>query len=123
MPKPTREEVIHLRLSEICFSLPGTTEVSSWGHPNFRAGGRFFAALESYKGVLSIAVRISETEQELLLADPRFSPTPYAGGRGWVSLNVEGRIRWSLVKELCGRAHALATESKKPSKRNSRDRE
>ena len=114
--------MIHRRLAGICLSLPGTTELIAWGHPDFRVGGRSFATLESHKGVLSIAVRASEEGQDLLLDDRRFFVTPYSGGRGWVSFNVDGRIRWSLVKDLCGRAHAMAMGMKGPSKRKRRDR-
>ena len=117
-----RGELIHGRLSAICLSLPGTTETFSWGHPNYRAGGKAFATLESFKGVLSIAVRASEPERELLLDDPRFFPTPYSGGRGWVSLKIEGRIPWTLVRQLCVRAHALATQERKPSQRKRSER-
>src|SRR4030095_846774 len=81
--RPTREERIYKRLSELCMSLPGTTEKISWG--------------------------------------PRFFPTPYSGGKGWVSLRMEGRTSWLLVKELCRRAHALVTEPARPSTRKRRD--
>jgi len=120
-PKPTREELIYPRLAALCASLPGTTEKISWGHPNFRAAGRTYAALESFKGEPSLAVRLSDEDRDLLLADPRFFATPYCGGRGWVSLRLAGRIPWSLVKQLCARAHALAHGPKKPRKRKRRD--
>ena len=119
--RPTREDLIYKRLSEFCLSLPGTTEKISWGHPNYRAGGRTFATLESFKGVISIAVRTPDEQRDLLLADPRFFPTPYSGGKGWVSLRMEGRTSWTLVKELCRHAHALVTEPARPATRKRRD--
>src|SRR5262245_7971372 len=121
VPNPTRGEIIHRKLAGICLSFPRTTEVIAWGHPNFRVDGTTFAALEPYKGVLSIAVRASDTERELLLDDPRFFVTPYSGGKGWVSLNLEGRIQWSLVKDLCHRAYVNASEMKKSPKRKRRE--
>jgi hypothetical protein len=36
------------RLREMCLSFPETKEVSSWGHPNFRAGKKTFATFETF---------------------------------------------------------------------------
>jgi len=38
------------RVRKYCLSLPESSEVGSWGHPNFRAGKRTFAAYEWIKG-------------------------------------------------------------------------
>ena len=43
------------KLRALCLSFPETSETSSWGHPNFRAGKRTFAAFERVKGRPSIA--------------------------------------------------------------------
>ena len=96
------------KLRALCLSLPETTEVASWGHPNFRAGRKIFVALETYKGIFSIAFRLTPSEQEILLSDPRFYLTPYVGHRGWVSLKVDGRLDWDLVRDLAVRAYRHA---------------
>ena len=38
------------RLRALCLSLPETSEVASWGHPNFGAGKRTFATFERVNG-------------------------------------------------------------------------
>jgi hypothetical protein len=47
------------RLRELCLSLPETSEVGSWGHPNSRAGERTFATFERIDGRPSIAFRLN----------------------------------------------------------------
>ena len=40
---------IEKKLRGLCLSLPETSEVGSWGHPNFRAGKKTFAVFETYE--------------------------------------------------------------------------
>ena len=47
------------RLRALCAALPETSEKQSWGHPNFAAGGRLFAAVETWKGRPSLAFAAS----------------------------------------------------------------
>ena len=51
----TSNEQTLKRLRALCLSLPETSEASSWGHPNFRAGKKTFVAFERVKGRPSIA--------------------------------------------------------------------
>jgi predicted DNA-binding protein (MmcQ/YjbR family) len=92
------------RLRSLCLSLPETTETSSWGHPNFRAGKKTFAAFEIVKGRPSIAFRLDPADVERLLRRRPFFMTPY--GRGsWVSFWVDGRVSWKLVADLVHRSY------------------
>ncbi len=93
------------RLRRLCLAFPETSEVSSWGHPNFRAGKRTFAAFEWFEGRPSIAVRLTAAEVDALLRhDDGMFATPY--GRGvWVSLWADVTIDWRLVDELAERAY------------------
>src|SRR5687768_15646897 len=65
------------RLRSLCLSLPETREVSSWGHPNFKAGKKTFVAFERVKGRPSIAFRLEPDEVDRLLQRKHFFVTPY----------------------------------------------
>jgi predicted DNA-binding protein (MmcQ/YjbR family) len=86
----------------VCLDFPETNEHKAWGHPNFRAGKKTFAVLETYKGVLSIAMKVGTTKQRQLLRDGRFYETPYVGKQGWISLKVDTSTlkRWREVNDL-----------------------
>jgi len=87
------------RLRALCLALPETSEKASWGHPNFRAGKRTFAAFERVGGRPSMAFRLDRTEVLRLVRRKQFFETPY--GRGlWVSLWADEPVDWSLVSNL-----------------------
>jgi len=93
------------RLRAFALALPGTSEVPSWGHPNFRAGKKTFAVYEIYRGRPSIAVKLPRPDGEALLGDERFYVTPYIGKHGWVSLWVDAPVPWPLVRDLALRSY------------------
>jgi predicted DNA-binding protein (MmcQ/YjbR family) len=86
-------------LRSICLALPEATEKSSWGHPNFRAGKRTFAAFEIIGGRPSIAFRLPPADVERLVRRKQFFATPY-GRDLWVSLWADGPIDWRTVTSL-----------------------
>ena len=87
------------RLRALCLAFPETSETSSWGHPNVRAGKRMFSAFEIVKGRPSIAVRFEATDIDRLLRDKNFFATPYGQGR-WASMWVDGPVDWRRVGRL-----------------------
>lgn len=91
------------RFRKLCLTLPETSETSSHGHPNFRAGNRTFAAFEWFGGRPSMAFKLGADEvDQMLMQGDSFFATPY--GRGlWVSLWADGRIPWKLVEDLVER--------------------
>ena len=95
------------RMRSICLALPEVAETASWGHPNFRAGRKTFAALEVYKGVLCLCFKTTLSEQEVLLHDPRFFASPYAGPQGWVSMKIDGRLDWKAIEQHLVSAYRL----------------
>ena len=95
------------KLRAICLALPGADEVERWGHPNWRAGGKIFAVLEEYKGVLSICFKVGVEHQGIFLNDSRFYKTPYVGKHGWVSLKAEGKLDWREIRALVKQSHGL----------------
>ncbi len=113
------------KLRSLCLSFPETTERSSWGHPNFRAGKRTFATFEIIEGRPSIAFRLPAVDVDRLLRGKGFFPTPY--GRGlWVSLWADRLLDWRFAAELLDRSYrtvalrrmlnALDHTAKRPSK-------
>ena len=92
------------RLRALCLSLPETSEASSWGHPNFKAGKKTFVAFERVKGRASIAFRLDRDEVDRLLSRKQFFVTPY--GRGlWVSVWADGILDWRAVGGLVDRSY------------------
>jgi predicted DNA-binding protein (MmcQ/YjbR family) len=93
------------RFRKICLSLPETAETGSWGHPNFRAGKRTFAAFEWIKARPSLAFNLgSEESTRLLLLGEPFFATPYGRGQ-WVSLWADGSVDWHVVAQLVERSY------------------
>jgi predicted DNA-binding protein (MmcQ/YjbR family) len=89
------------RLRTICEALPNVTETISFGHPTFKARGKTFLVLETYKGDLSICVNVGKTLQGAFESHPRFYRTPYIGKHGWVSLKVNAApLKWIEIKSL-----------------------
>ena len=82
----------------VCLGFPEATESNSWGHPNFRAGKKTFAALEKVDGRPSIAFRLSASDIPVA-ARKRFFSTPY--GRGlWISVWADDALDWQMVGEM-----------------------
>jgi predicted DNA-binding protein (MmcQ/YjbR family) len=103
-PAARFERPVVQKLRAICLAFPETTEKMSWGHPNFRAGTRSFAAFEIFGGRPSIAFRLPPAEVAALLRRKRFFATPY-GRNLWVSLRVDGAVDWRLVDSLLRRSY------------------
>ena len=94
------------RVRAVCLALPETSEAGSWGHPNFRAGKKTFAAFEWITGRPSVAFRLNGVDVDLLLRRRNFFETPY-GRRQWVSVWTDQRVNWRLVERLLLRSYRL----------------
>ena len=103
---PAKVDPLLAPLRRLCLSLPETSETSSWGHPNFRAGKRTFVTFERFGGLASIAFRLDPIEVEELEKQPGFMRTPYGQGR-WVSLKTKPRPAWKLVQSLVLKSYRL----------------
>jgi predicted DNA-binding protein (MmcQ/YjbR family) len=131
-PLRKRRPDVLSRLREVCLALPGASEATQWGHPNFlveverpRSGGRrragregaarptrntvkkTFAVYEKYQGEWAICFKAEPALQlELVTSDPRFYVTPYIGKQGWVSMKVEG-MKWPETRRFIKRSYEL----------------
>ena len=102
------------RLRTICAALPDATETVTFGHPTFQVKGKTFAVLETYKGDLSICVKVGKVLQGTFESDQRFYRTPYIGKHGWVSLKVHAApLNWSEIKSLIKQSRELVLNSRK----------
>jgi predicted DNA-binding protein (MmcQ/YjbR family) len=100
------------RLRKICLTLPGASETSCWGHPNFRAGKRIFASFDSYRGGDCVFFKAEPPAKDSLLGDERFFRAPYAGNLGWVCVRARGRINWRLLKSLLVESHRPVSQTR-----------
>lgn len=107
------ERKILSSLRDICLALPKTHETVTFGNPTFQVGTKSFAVLETYKGQLSICVKVGKSMQPIFLEDPRFYRTPYVGQHGWVSLRVNGNPDWREVAELVQGSYHLVGVKKR----------
>jgi hypothetical protein len=75
-------------LRRICAALPAAEEYVMVHHPAFRVGKKPFAIAgmeEATKGA-TVSINLGRDAQDALLADARFSRTPYIGQHGWVTV-------------------------------------
>lgn len=108
----TRPDPVLRRLRALCLALPETSEVGSWGHPNFRTGKRTFTTFEWIAGRPSIAFRLDPVDVDLLLQRRCFFATPYGRGQ-WASLWADGRVNWRLIERLLRRSYRLVHAPKR----------
>ena len=86
------------KVREICLALPETCEEVSHGHPTFFGPQKSFAVFGLYSA--SVAFKASFELQTTLEGDPRFFPTPYLSGAGWLSVKIDEETDWDLVRRL-----------------------
>lgn len=103
------------RVRKLCLSLPDVVETQSWGHPNWKAGKRLFAAFNQYRGHDCIAFLAEVGFRDVLVKDERFFDGGYGrGDKTWVCLKAEGRLDWKEVERLLAQSHQLAWSPPKP---------
>ncbi|GDX82836.1 hypothetical protein LBMAG42_46470 [Deltaproteobacteria bacterium] len=96
------------QLREFALSLPAATEEITWGHPTFRVGGKIFATCGSAPGsTATMSVKSTKDVQPELLAKPGFFRPDYVGSKGWVGIELDGRVPWAEIEPLVERAWAL----------------
>lgn len=97
------------RLRELLLALPGTTETSSWGQPNFRTKRRIFAAFhEDRSGVPCIWLYVDPLTRDLLPDDPRIARSSH-GGAHWLGVRADRSVDWSLVGSLAREGHEASS--------------
>ena len=100
------DDAVLARVRSICLAYPETSETSSWGHPNFRAGKKTFVTFEVHQQRPSIAFRLVADQVRDLCAVRGFFTTPYGKGL-WVSVYADGRLNWRLITKLIDDSYRL----------------
>jgi predicted DNA-binding protein (MmcQ/YjbR family) len=101
------EEELIQRFRTMCLELPEASEVSSWGHPNFRAGKKTFATVEWFKGRPSFAFKVGAPDVARLQRQRANTfTTPYGRGE-WISIWIDRRVNWRLIETLAEQSYRL----------------
>jgi predicted DNA-binding protein (MmcQ/YjbR family) len=96
----------------ICLSLPDTKETPTWGQPHFRVGEKIFAGCGEHKGRQSIGFKLEMKHAREIVKDPRFTPAPYVGHKGWVSIDGSKVSDWDELRELILESYELIAPKK-----------
>jgi predicted DNA-binding protein (MmcQ/YjbR family) len=107
-----RSNPVLARVRAICLSLPDTKETPTWGQPHFRVGEKIFAGCGEEKGRLSIGFKLEMKHAREIVKDPRFSPAPYVGHKGWVSMDGRSVSDWDEVRDLILESYELIAPKK-----------
>ena len=95
---------------ELCLAFPEAEEVPSRGAPNFRAGGKAFAAYKiNHHGDGRVALWLNAPPgaQELYTQNEpeHYFVPPYVGPKGWLGVRLDGDLRWSTIAERVREAY------------------
>ena len=95
------------KVRKICLALPDTKETPTWGKPHFRVKEKIFAGFGEEDGKPTLGVKLVPAHAKLVIKDKRFTPAPYVGHKGWVSMDLTGCKDWDEVKELVVESYRL----------------
>jgi predicted DNA-binding protein (MmcQ/YjbR family) len=99
------------KLRKQCLELPNVTEaVDGFGHTSFRVRNKPFVMMGSSE--LHLAIKSDPITQAALLKSGRYTPTPFLGKHGWVSVTDFDELDWSEIEELVDDAYELAAKKK-----------
>ena len=100
------------KVRAICLSLPDTKETMTWGKPHFRVKEKIFAGFGEENGKPILGVKLVPAHARLVIKDRRFTPAPYVGHKGWVSIDV-GRVKdWGEIEALVHESYRLIAPRK-----------
>jgi predicted DNA-binding protein (MmcQ/YjbR family) len=103
------------RIRRICLSFPRVDESELQNRPLFVVGRRRFAIFNGesspprtrWEGSgRSLHFLSDPSERDALTQDPRFTPSPHHGDRGWMALRLGGDdVDWGEIAELLESAY------------------
>jgi predicted DNA-binding protein (MmcQ/YjbR family) len=101
------------RFRAVCLALPDTKETPTWGTPHFRVRDKIFAGFGEEHGKTSVGFKLEMDHARAILRDARFSPAPYVGHKGWVSMDLSGGVEdWDEVRDLVLESYELIAPRK-----------
>ena len=93
-------------LRGICANLPGSTELLTFGNPTFKAAGKSFAVLDSYKGVDCLWLRIDPGRRNETLAEPGWFKAPYDRREEALCWDL-CKVDWTVASALIGDSYRM----------------
>jgi hypothetical protein len=108
---------LETRIRAICIALPGVTEKPSHGAPAFFAGRQFLMLwLDGHHDQRFPHMWCAAppgVQDELVTTEPdRFFRPPYVGGRGWISVRLDGEIDSEEIAIVCEEAFRSVASKK-----------
>jgi predicted DNA-binding protein (MmcQ/YjbR family) len=94
-------------LRAICAALPDAVETLTFGHPTFKAGGKSFAVLDSYKGVDCLWLRIDPGRRDELLKQAGWFKSPYDPREEALCWDLR-HVDWDKAEVLIHSSHQMA---------------
>ncbi len=92
----------------VCMSLPDTTETVQWGCDLvFKVGGKMYAVTPLEPARVCLSFKCSPEDFADLIERPGIIPAPYLARAQWVALESPDALRFSELKALLARAHAI----------------
>jgi hypothetical protein len=105
------------RVREICLALPETAERPSHGEPAWFVAGRLFATWEDHHHgdpIVGLWVKGAPGAQEILVGSQpdRYYRPKYVGHKGWIGVNMEGRVDWAQAADLIRESYRMTATKK-----------
>jgi predicted DNA-binding protein (MmcQ/YjbR family) len=95
-----KKSIALTKTREICLSLPDTKETSTWGEPHFRVNDKIFAGYGVEDAAPNIGFKLEQDNAAKVVEIPGFSPAPYGGRHGWVSMDASDVRDWDILREM-----------------------
>ncbi len=94
----------------LCLSFPEAEEIPSRGSPDFRVAGKTFATFvvnHHGDGRVALWLRAPPGAQELYAqaSTSHYFVPPYVGPRGWLGVNLDTGLDWSVIGERVREAY------------------
>ena len=108
----TNPEKLLAEVRTICLAFPEAEETEKWGKPHFCVREKIFAGCGEENGNLVLGFKLEMSHAKALVQSPGFRKAPYAGHKGWVSMDATAIGDWKMVAELVEESYRLIAPRK-----------